>query len=83
MKIRLSKSQLKKIISEQGMEESLTYMSYKDLLGVLIKMSHEELQQTITLYDEVTDEYYPVTGIGMEEEDDVLDRGHLFLKFSA
>ena len=51
--------------------------SYQDLLEILKELSEEDLQQTITLYMENTDEYLPVI-IEMHnvESTDTLDKNH-------
>lgn len=51
--------------------------SYKDLLEIFTQFSEEDLDQTITLYMENMDEYFPVViEIYNVETDDVLDQNH-------
>ena len=51
--------------------------SYKDLLEILNHLSEEDLDQTITLYIESMDEYFPVTiEIHSVESTDILDEDH-------
>ena len=51
--------------------------SYKDLIEILKTLSEEDLQQTITVYDEKIDEYYACNiQILTVEETDVLDADH-------
>ena len=51
--------------------------SYKDLLEILNQLSEEDLDQTITLYMENMDEYFPVIiEIHNVESTDTLDEDH-------
>jgi len=51
--------------------------SYQDLIDILKHLSKEDLQQTITLYMENMDEYFPVIiEIHTVESTDVLDEDH-------
>lgn len=51
--------------------------SYKDLLEILNQLSEEDLNQTITLYMENMDEYFPVlVEIYNVEATDTLDENH-------
>lgn len=51
--------------------------SYKDLLEILNQLSKEDLDQTITLYMENMDEYFPVViEIHTIESTDILDDNH-------
>jgi hypothetical protein len=59
------------------------HITYKELLGVLQKMSESELQQTLTIKDVGVDEIYPVECVivtGVEENR--LDEGHFVLAFN-
>ena len=51
--------------------------SYQDLLEILKELSEEDLHQTITLYMENMDEYFPIViEIHTVESADVLDKDH-------
>ena len=51
--------------------------SYQDLLDILKQLSEEDLQQTITLYMENMEEYFPIViEIHNVESTDVLDKDH-------
>lgn len=51
--------------------------SYQDLLEILKELSEEDLHQTITLYMENMDEYFPVViEIHNVESTDALDKNH-------
>lgn len=51
--------------------------SYKDLLNILNRLSEEDLNQTITIYMESIDEYFPATiEIHNVESTDILDKNH-------
>ena len=53
-------------------------LTYRDLLELLAhNTTAEQLQQNVTVM--VDDEYYPVTDVGVNVGDDVLDDGHLVL----
>ena len=51
-------------------------MNYKQLAEAISKMSDEQLQSTVTV--KANDEYFAAK-LNFEEEDDVLDKDHLFL----
>ena len=55
--------------------------SYRDLIKILNnEITDEDLDQTITIYDRIDDEYYPITVEILEvAATDVLDRGHKVL----
>ena len=55
-------------------------MQYKKILEVLQQMTPEQLEQDAIILDVEQDEFFPVTGVGEEKFDDVLDKGHIFLK---
>ena len=42
-------------------------------------LSPEQLNQTVTFHDEFDEEYYPVAGTDVTDEDDILDAGHFIL----
>lgn len=55
-------------------------MTYRELIVKLMKMPAEALDQTITVYNEQDEEFYGCTGHDVSNENDnVLDPGHLFL----
>ena len=59
------------------------YITYKELLGVLQKMSESELQQTLTVKDSGADEIYPVDCVLVTgAEEDRLDEGHFMLVYN-
>jgi hypothetical protein len=59
-------------------------MTYAELLNLLYQMPKDRLEDTVTIKDVTQDEYYGVTGfeIAKDENNDVLDEGHLFLKIA-
>lgn len=58
--------------------------SYKDLLEILTELSEEDLDQTITLYMENMDEYFPIViEIHNVEATDVLDQNHKVVIFKS
>ena len=58
-------------------------MTYKQLLEALQACPAEVLEQTATIYLGQTDEYIAATELSFtEEENDVLDEGHLILEVS-
>ena len=54
----------------------MTYAQLRDLIDAL---PEEELNDTVTVYLQETDEYFGVVAHG-NCEDGILDDGHLFLK---
>ena len=54
-------------------------MTYQQLLEQLSMLSPEQLKQTVTFHDDFDDEYYPVTGTDVTDEDDILDAGHFIV----
>jgi len=54
-------------------------ITYRELLEELKKLSEEHLDDNVTTYDMYDDEFYPVDGWGIQDEDDVLDEGHFYL----
>jgi hypothetical protein len=55
-------------------------ITYLKLLHKLGSIPAERLNDTVSIYDESEDEYYPVEDTFITEESDVLDKGHLVLK---
>lgn len=53
-------------------------MTYNELLVALKTLSNEQLNQTVTVYDSVIDEYKPAN-FGITLESDVLDNNHAVL----
>lgn len=60
-------------------------MTYQQLLAHLLLLNEEQLQQNVTLYDNLhtVDEFYPLSDVGFATENDVLDKGHMFLMFDS
>jgi hypothetical protein len=56
-------------------------MTYRELLKLLAEMSEEILDQNVTVFDSESKEYYPMVKYSVTKEDDVLDKGHLFLSY--
>lgn len=57
--------------------------TYGELLQALLKANEEQLSQDISVCD-ATEEFYPIVFTIKEmDEDDVLDKGHLFLETEA
>ena len=57
-------------------------MTYLELLEKLQVCSKETLQQDVTVYDIVEDEFVPVSEIHYTDKDSqVLDPSHLYLSF--
>jgi hypothetical protein len=54
-------------------------MRYRDLLERLSKLNAEQLDQDVTIWDSLTDEYFPCAGGATNEFADVLDEGHYYL----
>ena len=50
--------------------------TYKDLLNSLLKLSEEQLDCDITIYDEETDEYHAAQLTMIITNEDVLDTDH-------
>jgi hypothetical protein len=52
-------------------------ITYGVLLNQLSKLSKEQLDMTVTVYDAERDEFFPVTSYDLTgKETDVLDRNH-------
>lgn len=51
-------------------------MTYRDLLNLLSKMDEESLNMTVTVNFE--DEYYPAKIVIADDNQSVLDVGHIF-----
>jgi hypothetical protein len=60
-----------------------TPLTYDELLAKLLTLSPEQLKQTVTVYGEENDEYYPTidTATANSEMNDILDNGHFYLVF--
>jgi hypothetical protein len=58
-------------------------MKYKELLLQLQELNDEQLNQTVTVYDEGTDEYYQlkVELVFATDAQDVLDINHPIIRF--
>lgn len=55
-------------------------LTYKDLLMWLNEMSHEQLNETATVYIEGQDEFFGVDAVDRATADcGVLDEGHFYL----
>lgn len=56
-------------------------MTYKDLLEELNKLTEEQLNQTVTIYEPYQDEYIAAvdTCVSTEFECDALDEGHFYI----
>jgi hypothetical protein len=55
-------------------------VKYVELLEILRGLSVEELEQTVTIFCPISDEYTAVTSAGTASYDDVLMAGDLFLQ---
>lgn len=51
-------------------------MKYKDLIG---RISKDQLEDDVTVYDETNDEYLPVVAAGPADDDGVLDSSHFVI----
>jgi hypothetical protein len=51
-------------------------ITYRQLIQ---RLPEDRLDDNISVYDAEDGEYYPVQEIETEPEDDVLDKGHVFL----
>jgi hypothetical protein len=60
-------------------------MTYQQLLAHLLLLNEEQLQQEVTVYNchAHVDEFYPLFDIDFATENDVLDKGHMFLMFDS
>ena len=56
-------------------------MTYQHLLNLLSWLTPDQLKDDVTVYDEVSDEFFAVKDSKTEETDDVLHKGHFFLTF--
>tara|TARA_R100001132_G_C3237856_1_gene69822 strand:+ start:53 stop:238 length:186 start_codon:yes stop_codon:yes gene_type:complete len=57
-------------------------MTYQQLLDLLMKMKKDDdnrLEDNITIWDIDEGEYYPADMLEFYGEDDILDKGHLFI----
>lgn len=57
-------------------------ITYKTLLNLLNRMSDEQLDCDVTIYDDVADEYLPGEMLICGHQHDVLDDGHPYLRVS-
>jgi hypothetical protein len=55
----------------------------QDLLDILNAMPKEKLLDNLIVYVEGYDEYLPVQAIKFATEDDVLDKGQMFLEIEG
>jgi hypothetical protein len=56
-------------------------MTYKELAQTILKDFNKEQQdQDVTVHSLDMDEYFPLNEIVEQDEDDVLDKGHKFLR---
>ncbi len=49
------------------------------MIDIVAALKKKDMKANISVYDAVSDEYYPVELILRTTEDDVLDKGHLVL----
>ncbi len=61
--------------------KGVNIMTYGELLAKLYEMSPVQLQQTVTVLNDSTEEYYGVESFEITEHDDVLDSYHGLLVF--
>ncbi len=54
-------------------------MTYRDLLQKLTDLTEEQLNQNVTVFFKYADEYVPIEGMKIADEDDVLDKGHPYM----
>ena len=66
-----------------GTVRNVREFTYRQLKAVLNTLTDEQLEANVTVKDIPGDEYYGVCGFGFEEEDDVLDKGHPFIRFAT
>ena len=59
----------------------MSRMTWRSLLDTLVL--HERLDDSVTVYDAAEGEYYPADLIEFEEDDDVLDKGHMFISINT
>jgi hypothetical protein len=53
--------------------------TYRDLFNVLKSIPEDRLDDNVTIYDSAEDEYHPASSINITTEDDVLDKGHVYI----
>ncbi len=56
-------------------------MTYQNLLEILQTLTLEQLKMNVSVYDVVTDEYYPCYSFGISPEDDNSDSNKPYLVF--
>lgn len=54
-------------------------MKWKELDAFICGLSDEQLEDTVTVYDQSEGEFYPCDVIEFTESDDVLDSGSMFI----
>ena len=53
-------------------------MRWKELIEFLLEYPYS-LDDDVTIYDPILDEYYPVTDVRVNPTDDVLSKGEVYL----
>jgi hypothetical protein len=61
---------------------NLTYLQLIENICKAAEKNPEVMQQNVTVYDITQEEFYPVPHTQITKEDDVLDKGHFYLKFN-
>ena len=54
-------------------------MTYKELICEILENYSDKLDDDVTIYSQVYDEYYPIQGCALAEGDDVLSKEDLFI----
>jgi hypothetical protein len=60
-------------------------MTYRKLLQILESLNDIELNQDITLYSILNDEFIPARSVAVAQgkDSDVLDEGHIYITFEG
>jgi hypothetical protein len=60
-------------------------MTYRKLLQILETLNDIELNQDITLYSILNDEFIPARSVAVAQgkDNDVLDEGHIYITFEG
>ena len=57
-------------------------MKWRELLAYLLSLDDDRLDDTATVYDVSIGEYYPCDMLEIQDGDDILDDGHLFISIN-
>lgn len=55
-------------------------MNYKQLIKILESMPKEKLNDDVTVYFANDDEYYGIESIQINNDTNVIDNGHIYIK---